>query len=565
MASLTKKIIAGKPYYYLRQCQRVNGKPKIVSTLYLGSAESIRERLLHPQAAQVSLQEFGGSAAAWSIAQTLDVVATIDRHVPKRGHQGPSVGEYLLLAALNRCVAPASKAQIGSWYAKTVLPRLLPLTHGQLISQRFWDNMERVSAEQIAAIEQDLARTAVSRFGLDLRCLLFDATNFFTFLDSFNLRARLPQRGHAKQGHGNLRLLGLAVLATADGDVPLLHHTYAGNQHDAVMFQSVVEQLFARCRALSQQVDQITLVFDKGNNSEDNLGLVGQGPLHFVGSLVPTHHPDLLAISRQQMRRLDRSQLPAVWACRTHKTVFGVDRTVLVTFNQKLFRAQSKTLAREIHQRQRKLAKLQNRLSRLRSQDRGRKPTVAGVQKTVKEILRGRHMADLFTARVSQTRQGLPRLHFQFRQTAYDQLSSTLLGKTILFTDHGQDWSDEQIVLAYRAQHHVEADFRRLKDPHYLSFRPTFHWTDQKLRVHAFYCVLALMILNLLRRQLAHSGVALSIVEMMNQLTEIREVTLLYPSPHRSQQPIVRTQLSTMTKLQNKIASILGLDRFLAP
>ena len=64
------------------------------------------------------------------------------------------------------------------------------------------------------------------------------------------------------------------------------------------------------------------------------------------------------------------------------------------------------------------------------------------------------------------------RLRYQFRQSAYDKLSSTLLGKTILFTDHGPDWSDEQIVLAYRAQHHVEADFRRLKDPHYLSFRP---------------------------------------------------------------------------------------------
>jgi transposase len=65
-----------------------------------------------------------------------------------------------------------------------------------------------------------------------------------------------------------------------------------------------------------------------------------------------------------------------------------------------------------------------------------------------------------------------PRLHFRFRQAAYDKLRSTLLGKTILFTDHGEDWSDEQIVLAYRAQHPVEADFRRLKNPHYLSFRP---------------------------------------------------------------------------------------------
>jgi hypothetical protein len=82
----------------------------------------------------------------------------------------------------------------------------------------------------------------------------------------------------------------------------------------------------------------------------------------------------------------------------------------------------------------------------------------------------------------------------------------------------------------YRAQHHVEGDFRHLKNPLYLSFRPTFHWTDQKLRVHAFYCVLALMILNLLRRQLAQAGILVSVVKMMKQLTDIQAVTMLYPA-----------------------------------
>ena len=119
-------------------------------------------------------------------------------------------------------------------------------------------------------------------------------------------------------------------------------------------------------------------------------------------------------------------------------------------------------------------------------------------------------------------------------------------------------------MLAYRAQPHVEADFRRLKNPHYLSFRPTFHWTDQKLRVHAFSCVLALMMLNLLRRQLAQSGRVLSIVEMMNRLTEIKQVTLLYPAPRRSQEPLLRTQLSKMNKRQTQMVSILGRDRYLS-
>jgi transposase len=440
------------------------------------------------------MREFGGSVAACSIAEALDIVATVDRPVPKRGHRGPSVGQYLLLAALNRCVAPQSQSQIGAWYEKTALARILPFAADQLTNQRFWDNMEQLSSDQIAAIEQELAHTAVTRFGLDLNCLLFDATNFFTFLDSFSQRAKLPERGHGKQGHDNLRLLGLAVLATTDGDVPLLHHTYAGNEPDSVMFPNSVDPLFSRCRALSEEVDQITLVFDKGNNSEVNLDLVDldlveQGPSHFVGSLVATQHEDLLAIEREQMRRLDRSKLPAVWAYRTEKKVFGRNRMVLVTFNQQLFNAQRKTLNREINKR--KLEKLQDKLQSTRPEDRGNKPTVDGIEKNAKEILRGRHMKELFSTQVTKIQQGLPRLRFQFREDENQKLKSTFMGKTILFTDHGPDWTDEQIVLAYRAQHHVEADFRRLKDPRYLSFRPTFHWTDQKLHLHAFYSVLA--------------------------------------------------------------------------
>jgi transposase len=561
MASLTKKIIRGKPYYYLRESQRVNGKPKIVSTIYLGPPQRLLDRLLRPEPATVALAEFGASAAVFALAQALEVVATIDRHVPKRGGQGPSVGEYLLVAALNRCIAPRSKAQIGDWYAKTALRRLLPLTAGQLTSQRFWDNMARVTPAHIVAIEQELARTAVARFGLDLRCLLFDATNFFTFLDSFNDRATLPQRGHSKEGRANLRLLGLALLVTSDGEIPLFHHTYAGNQHDAVTFKSVAEDLFARCRALTQGAADITLVFDKGNNSADTLARVGASPVHFVGALVPTHHPELLRIARKAMRRLDPTQLPAVWAARTRKVVFGVERTILCTFNHELFEAQTRTLAREIRKRKRKLQTLQARLKRRHPGARGKAPTVEGVQKQVKEILRGRHMAELFTVTVRQSRHRLPRLAVRYRAPAYRHLAATLLGKTLIFTDR-TDWSDEQIVLAYRAQHHVETDFRRLKDPHYLTFRPTFHWTDQKLRVHAFYCVLALLLLNLLRRQLAQAGIPLSVVKLMDLLTDIREVTLLYPPPPGSKHPFARTVLSDLDPTQRQLVDVLGLERY---
>jgi len=559
MPSLTKKMIRGHPYYYLRECQRVDGKPKIVWQQYLGSPAELVRRLAGPTPHKAVVREFGASAACVDVARQLDVAAIIDRHVPKRGVRGPSVGQYLLIAALNRCLAPRSKARIGAWYEQTVLPRLLGVRASQLSSQRFWDNMSRVDEQALARIERELAETAVARFGLDLSCLLFDATNFFTFVDSFNLRATLPQRGHSKEGRANLRIIGLALLVTADGEVPLLHHCYAGNQHDATTFGQVVLEIARRCREMSQSVGDITLVFDKGNNSEENLSMVADAKLHFVGSLVPTQHPQLLAIGRERMRRLDQAQLPAVWSHRTKKTVFGVERTVLVTFNRPLFQAQTKTLRREIAKRRRKLERMQASLERSARTPRGKKPTLAGGRKRLAAILTGRHMKELFAASVELDKRQMPRLRWKFSQKEWKRLQTTLLGKTILFSDR-DEWTDEQIVRGYRSQSHVEAAFRGMKDPRCSTFRPVHHWTDQKLRVHALYCVIALLILSLLRRKLAQAQISISLARMVEQLANIREVAVLYHDAD-APAPRARTVLSEIDAEQQKMLDALNLAR----
>jgi transposase len=154
-------------------------------------------------------------------------------------------------------------------------------------------------------------------------------------------------------------------------------------------------------------------------------------------------------------------------------------------------------------------------------------------------------------------------LRWRFRVKAWKTLQTTLLGKTILFTDRA-DWSDEQIVRGYRSQSHVEAAFRSMKDPHYLTFRPTHHWTDQKLRVHALYCVIALMITSLLRRQLVKAGIPVSLARMIRTLADIREVSLVYQTADAKS---LRTQtiLSDMNDEQKKILAALKLEPLRAP
>ena len=215
MPSLIKKTIRGKAYYYARECQRVNGKPKIVWQKYLGRAEDIITQCTAapalPQPSEVVVREFGAVMALYDLAQRLDLVGHIDRHVPKRG-SGPSVGTYLLVAILNRCLAPCSKAGIAEWFAQTALMGRMPVEPRQLSSQRFWDQMDRVPLAAIPDIERDLVTQMVRDFKVDVSRVLFDATNFFTYIDTFNTRSTLAQRGHSKEGRAALRIVGLALL-----------------------------------------------------------------------------------------------------------------------------------------------------------------------------------------------------------------------------------------------------------------------------------------------------------------------------------------------------------------
>src|SRR6266851_7443801 len=142
MPSLTPKIIDGHTYYYARYTQRVDGKPKVVRTVYLGKLENLvtaaEESRQPPQPLHTDVAAFGDTAALFDIAQRLDLVQLLDSILPPKRHQGLSVGQYLLLAALNRAVSPTSKLRFADWYRQTVLTRLLPAEPAALSSQNFW-------------------------------------------------------------------------------------------------------------------------------------------------------------------------------------------------------------------------------------------------------------------------------------------------------------------------------------------------------------------------------------------------------------------------------------------
>ena len=565
MPSLTPKQIGGHTYYYARYCQRVDGKPKIVRQVYLGKIEDLvaaaEQSQQPPQPLETEVAAFADAAALFDIASRLELVPLLDSILPAKRHQGLSGGQYLLLAAINRAVRPTSKLQFADWYRQTVLTRLLPADPAALSSQNFWNHMDLVNPAHILEFEKQMTQRLCERFQLDLRALVYDGTNFFTYINS-RTPAELPQRGHNKQKRGDLRQVSLGLLVSADFHIPLFHQVYAGNVNDSTEFRSIAEELSTHYRQLAQSCDHITVVFDKGNNSQEGFETLQATPFHFVGSLVPSQHADLLQIPRRHFRTLTTAGLEEVEVYRTQKTVFGQSRTIVVTFNQNLLDGQLQGLTQHLDKARHKLRDLQIQLQRRRQGKikGGKAPTLESVQKQIQSICSAQFVDRILQTEVRKVRQGLE-LTFRTGQAALDRLGRVQFGKTVLFTDNA-DWSEEQIVLAYRSQYHIEDAFKQMKNPHFLGWSPMFHWTDSKIQVHAFYCVLALLLTSLLQRELARKGEPLSINHMLEELGGIRETLVVYPRRQGQRQFPTATCLTRMSPVQQRLFSLLDLHRY---
>jgi transposase len=557
MATIIKKVKKGKPYYYAVESGRVDGKPRITWQKYLGTVEGIIKMAegAEPESPrEVDIFELGGVAALYGIAQRLGLEELIDEVVPKR-EQGPSVGRYMLLAAINRALDPCSKVAIGEWYGRTVLKRLWGHPKSAFLSQRFWDHMDMVSEEAIGEIERRLAQRILSAFGLSSSLLLYDTTNFYTFIATTNGRADLPARGHSKAKRHDLRQVGLALLVSRDFGIPLMHHLYAGNIPDVSLFPALAGELLQRYADLGGESAEATLVFDKGNVSDGAMEELAMRGLHFVTALSAAREPELLSTPLERFRDLEG--MPGTRAFSREVSLWGRELRAVICYSESFFSKQLGGVTANLARCQAKLQDLESSLlSWQQGKGRGRRPTRAGVRARVKEILAPQFMADLFQTEVGE-REGLPTLAWRLDHGALHALADGRLGRTLLITDR-MDWSEVEVISAYRSLSSIEETFRNMKNTHFLSFQPAWHWTDQKLRVHAFYCVLALTLSTLAHKVVREAGIDLSLPALLKELSAIREVAIIYPSGKGRG----KIALSRMSARQKKLFDLLGIGAF---
>ena len=565
MAFIVGKKQDGKTYYYLAESARVQGNPRIVSQRYLGSAEEIAARLSEAGPGEPDRSRhlaFGDAAAVWEVLRRLRVAEIVDEVVgARRADAAASVGTYIALATLNRVAGPCSKLAFSEWWAKTAGDRWLRISSGALDHRRFWEAMDAISEARLHEIERRIVTAMVEEFSIDLSGLVLDMTNFATWIDSANDRAPIAQRGHSKQKRADLRIVGLGLVVSVDGGVPLVSHAYPGNKPDVTQFGAMVNELVARFRALqpgvaNSQDERLTLVYDAGQNSDDNYELLDGSPLSFVGSLPPSDHPGLLAIGKDHYAPVDEDAFPGLVAFETRKVVFGHERRLVVCHSEGLHAKQSRGFDQTLAKVHRQLTVVQARLARGKTRKGKEK-----VESEIAAIVAPRWVSRVISTTLTGDSPAELRLAFRTSAKARSALEEELFGKRILFSDKPIEMaSTAQIVAGYRSQEAVEADFRQMKDPHVVSFSPMFHFTEQKIRVHAFYCVLALMVARLMVREADRAGLRLSVRALLSSLAGIEETVLLYQGERG--RPRARRMLTEIDATQSRLYDLFGLAAY---
>lgn len=549
MASLQAYRSHGIPYYRIVESFRNDGKPSIRVLAHLGRVDDILQRHQHQQKevpVRISSVSAGAVTALHHLTQELDLAGRINRAIsPNEDVQvrdALTVGESLVVAMIARACAPRSKRAFADWAKTTYLPDLMHFTSSDLTSQHFWDQMHAVPVEKLAVIEQELVREVVRIEQLQLQALAYDTTNSYTHIASTNLHPKLPQRGKNKQGRHDLRQMGLALVVDQGTQLPLAHVLYEGARSDMKTFAEFLKPVRKRLRELTGQPDQLTLIFDAGASSRQNL----EGLERYVTAVRPSHHQALLSEAAEHLAEVQLSNGAAVRAWRTQPTIAGKQREVVVVFSPQLQEGQLRGLWQTLSRSWRELEEMQLHPP----------VSVEAAKQKLDKIRSHQYLRKLLCYEITRDGQGPICFRLWSDWQEYQRLVTRYFGLRILITDR-TEWSTAQIIEAYRGQSKVEAAFRDLKDPRMLSTRPQFHWTDQKLHVHAFLCVTAYLLVTLLhlraKQKAAFDG---GPCRLLAELAEIRCCRLIDMTGNKGR-PRVRWQIEEFDKARRPLLEAL--------
>lgn len=555
MPSLQKKVIKGHTYWYITTSKRINGKPTPIILKYLGTIENILKQSTLTEDGSVKYKSYSHGAvyALWKIAEKYNILRIMQKYFKSNSKSGIDISKSLLLGAIHRaCDGGGSKRSFSEFACETTLSEIANFKAKKVTSQHFWDQMDKVELKEIELFQKEFTKELHRNKVISFEKLSFDTTNFFTYIDSGNNRSKLARRGHNKQKRNDLKQFSLGLLVSRNFLIPLSAYIYEGNITDQSVISPYIKSFRNNINTITES-DKVTVIFDKGGCSKGNLKDIEEEGFHYICAFSLKHKKDLIEIplSDYETKKVKDKDILLL---RREEKIWDKKRTVLLYYSSKLHEGQIRGLNKSIENKKEKLLSLQETLKNPRTGIKTR----AQLEKKLSETIKGERGTELF--RIKIKRKKPLSFDFTFDTSRYDFITREIFGKKALISDRS-DWSSEEILCSYFSQSEIEKVFRHVKDPDHHSIRPQFHWTDQKIYVHVFICLLGFMLTCLLQKELQEQDFIAEKEKIIETLMKVRQYNVFRLGNSKNFRP-VDTKLEEMdeyeTQCYNAILKAVG-------
>ena len=481
----TIRTVNGKKYLYVIKNERKNGK--VVQTIqkYVGTADQVYELITKNTEKTIASYSFGKPAALLKAAEEVGLIEAMNKHIDRKNIKGFTSAEYLLLAIIGRSEHALSRNVLEEYFRESSLQFIIKPKH-KLSSQNFLNYMEKLDEETIRKIELDISQTLIKK-GIRPTKLIFDTTNFYTHIEHGE---NLPKKGFSKDKRYDKNLIGVG-LTTSNQNIPFQTITYPANVPDSTLFSDLIDSIFKRVEEIGIPLEEITIVFDRGMNSTDNIKQV-LDKMHVVGALPSSMCKDLFQIPLSEFEEeWENGKKNIVKAHRIKGAWYEKEFTGVIKYSESTKRKQMQeweTKKAVI------LEKIEEIRSKLNHKGKGRKTTAKGLMNRVVDTVPKQYRG-LFDYNVIET-EGELQLDFSLNDTREKKFYLGM-GKIVVFTDK-ETLTTKEIVEMYDSRNMIEEDIKWLKDKLLIPIKPVFVRKDVKIRAHVFLCVMGLLLYNCL-------------------------------------------------------------------
>lgn len=494
--------------------------------------------------------DYGVPAALWLAAQksgVLDLLLSLDHE----SRSGPSPAHFLLLAAFDRLCGSQKTTEIAEWYERSVLRSLWNSLWGfaseDFAAEKFRECFERIAASpnELQTLQSRLLELWRDKKLVGERLLAYDLPGFYTYIANSE---------DDNEGRSNIRRLGVSYVLDGENLLSLCHRVYDGNAADSEPFPAVISRVNQMLDHYGLGKERVTLVSGKSSAALAHIEDLEAAGLGWITALTwDQTPPDFRARTPDQLSRCSLKE-PGIRAVAERVHLYGGEHLCVLKHSQTFQARQVQGLTISLSRATQYLRHFARQLNNANTRVSEEK-----AHNRIRGWLAEEYVSELVHYQLHK-RDGKLHLEYEVDERRLQWLLNHRLGRTFLLTNR-LDWTTEELVESFSAQEMVDDVFRGLHEGNPMAWKGSAGWTELDLRIHTFYCMLAVSLLQFMYKPVRKIWPEVSLELLLEELQEIKQFILVYPSAAEQQPERVATVLSEQTLLQQALAQVTGIDK----